>query len=137
MKNRRRESRSIVRFHFTGGLPSLRNSRQGFTDHWNQPRIGFVAVALGVFGLQFDQVTVDVRPLQRPDLPIAHPSAVSEQASDSYRSGCNVHYDFLKHLQKPMEDLVDAFLYLGPKDLALRNNYPQTVSCLVARVELV
>ncbi len=37
---------------------------------------------------------------------------------------CNVHYDFPKHLQKPMEDLVDAFLYLGPKELALKEQFP-------------
>jgi hypothetical protein len=37
---------------------------------------------------------------------------------------CNVHHDFAKHLQKPMEDLVDAFLYLGPNDLALREHLP-------------
>jgi len=37
---------------------------------------------------------------------------------------CNVHNDFPKHLQKPMEDLVDAFLYLGPKDLALKEQFP-------------
>ncbi len=37
---------------------------------------------------------------------------------------CNVHSDFPKHLQKPMEDLVDAFLYLGPKDLALKEEFP-------------
>ena len=33
---------------------------------------------------------------------------------------CNVHHEFSKTLQKPMEDLVDAFLYLGPQDLRLR-----------------
>ena len=37
---------------------------------------------------------------------------------------CNVHNDFPKHLQKPMEDLVDAFLYLGPKELALKEEFP-------------
>lgn len=37
---------------------------------------------------------------------------------------CVVHKDFPKHLQKPMEDLVDAFLYLGPKDLAMREQFP-------------
>jgi hypothetical protein len=31
---------------------------------------------------------------------------------------CSVHHDFPKQLQKPVESLVDAFLYLGPKDLA-------------------
>lgn len=37
---------------------------------------------------------------------------------------CSVHHDFPKHLQKPMEDLVDAFLYDGPKDLALKEQFP-------------
>ena len=39
-----------------------------------------------------------------------------------------MHYDFPKHLQKPMEDLVDAFLYLGPKDLALREQFPAYIA---------
>ena len=30
---------------------------------------------------------------------------------------CNVHTEFPKPLQRPMEDLVDAFLYLGPGEL--------------------
>lgn len=37
---------------------------------------------------------------------------------------CSVHNEFPRHLQKPMEDLADAFLYLGPKDLALRAQLP-------------
>jgi hypothetical protein len=37
---------------------------------------------------------------------------------------CSVHNEFPKHLQKPMEGLVDAFLYLGPKDLALKEQFP-------------
>lgn len=37
---------------------------------------------------------------------------------------CSVHNEFPKHLQKPMEDLVDALLYLGPKDLALKEQFP-------------
>lgn len=37
---------------------------------------------------------------------------------------CSVHDEVPKHLQKPMEDLVDAFLYLGPKDLALKEQFP-------------
>ena len=39
-----------------------------------------------------------------------------------------MYYDFPKRLQKPMEDLVDAFLCLGPADLALREQFP---ACLV------
>ncbi len=41
---------------------------------------------------------------------------------------CNVHHEFPKPLQKPMEDLVDAFLYLGPQDLRLRERLPADVA---------
>jgi len=37
---------------------------------------------------------------------------------------CKVRNDLPKHLQKPIEDLVDAFLYLGPNDLALKEQLP-------------
>jgi hypothetical protein len=33
---------------------------------------------------------------------------------------CNFHNEFPKEAQKPMENLVDSFLYLGPQDLRLR-----------------
>jgi hypothetical protein len=41
---------------------------------------------------------------------------------------CNVHHEFPKVLQKPMEDLVDAFLYLGPQDLRLREKIPADIA---------
>jgi hypothetical protein len=41
---------------------------------------------------------------------------------------CTVHNEFPKHLQKPMEDLVDAFLYLGPPDLRLREKIPADIA---------
>ena len=41
---------------------------------------------------------------------------------------CNVHHEFPKALQKPMEDLVDAFLYLGPQDLRLREKIPADIA---------
>jgi hypothetical protein len=41
---------------------------------------------------------------------------------------CKVHNDFPKMLQKPMEDLVDAFLYLGPQDLGLREKIPADIA---------
>jgi hypothetical protein len=40
---------------------------------------------------------------------------------------CNVHSEFPESLRKPMEDLVDAFLYLGPPDLRLKEQYPPTL----------
>jgi hypothetical protein len=41
---------------------------------------------------------------------------------------CQVHTEFPKMLQKPMEDLVDAFLYLGPQDLRLREKLPADIA---------
>lgn len=50
---------------------------------------------------------------------------------------CNVHHDFPKFLQKPMEELVDAFLYLGPQDLRLREKIPADIALDVTyRTEL-
>jgi hypothetical protein len=40
---------------------------------------------------------------------------------------CNMHHEFPKRLQKPMGDLVDAFLYLGPQDLRLWEKTPADV----------
>lgn len=41
---------------------------------------------------------------------------------------CKVHNEFPKALQKPMEDLVDAFLYLGPQDLRLKEKIPADIA---------
>jgi hypothetical protein len=41
---------------------------------------------------------------------------------------CAVHREFPKHLQKPMADLVDAFLYLGPLDLELKEQVPADIA---------
>jgi hypothetical protein len=41
---------------------------------------------------------------------------------------CTVHNEFPKSLQKPMENLVDAFLYLGPQDLRLNEKMPADIA---------
>jgi hypothetical protein len=41
---------------------------------------------------------------------------------------CKVHNEFPTALQKPMEDLVDAFLYLGPQDLRLKEKIPADIA---------
>jgi hypothetical protein len=41
---------------------------------------------------------------------------------------CNVHNHFPKNLQRPMADLVDAFLYLGPQDLRLLEQMPADIA---------
>jgi hypothetical protein len=41
---------------------------------------------------------------------------------------CSVHNEFPKQLQKPMEDLADALLYLGPQDLAIKEPFPAYIA---------
>jgi hypothetical protein len=41
---------------------------------------------------------------------------------------CNVHDELPKNEQKPMADLVDAFLYLGPQDLRLKEPMPADIA---------
>ena len=51
---------------------------------------------------------------------------------------CHVHTEFPKSLQKPMEELVDAFLYLGPQDLLLKEKVPADIALDVDyRMELL
>ena len=40
---------------------------------------------------------------------------------------CQIHNEFPKELQKPMGDLVDAFLYLNPEGLVLREQIPADI----------
>jgi hypothetical protein len=44
------------------------------------------------------------------------------------KDDCTVHNDFPKNLQKPMEELVDGFLYLGPQDLRLWEQMPADIA---------
>ena len=39
-----------------------------------------------------------------------------------------MYHEFPKALQKPMEELVDAFLYLGPQDLRLSEKIPADIA---------
>jgi hypothetical protein len=41
---------------------------------------------------------------------------------------CNLRNEFPEEVQKPMEDLVDAFLYLGPQDLRLFEQIPADIA---------
>jgi hypothetical protein len=41
---------------------------------------------------------------------------------------CNVHHEFPPEMQKPMEDFVDGFLYLGPQDLRIREKIPADIA---------
>lgn len=51
---------------------------------------------------------------------------------------CHVRTEFPKGLQRPMEELVDAFLYLGPQDLLLKEKVPADIALDVDyRMELL
>ena len=41
---------------------------------------------------------------------------------------CNLHNEFPKEVQKSMEELVDAFLYIGPQDLRLFEQIPADIA---------
>jgi hypothetical protein len=43
-------------------------------------------------------------------------------------SDCNVYTQYPKELQRPIADLVDAFLYLGPQDLRLNEQMPADIA---------
>jgi hypothetical protein len=45
----------------------------------------------------------------------------------SMDSECRVHNEFSKELQKPMAELVDAFLYLHPERLGLKEQIPADI----------
>jgi hypothetical protein len=57
-------------------------------------------------------------------LDITHFYAPSIWADDD----CNVHDEFPKNQQKPMADMVDAFLYLSPGDLGLTEEMPADIA---------
>ncbi len=49
-------------------------------------------------------------------------------AQMSIDKDCTVHYLFPKEPQKPMEEFVDAFLYLGPQGLGLKEQLPADIA---------
>jgi hypothetical protein len=51
-----------------------------------------------------------------------------EPMTTIHEGDCVVHRQFPKFLQKPMADLVDAFLYLGPLDLELKEQIPADIA---------
>ena len=51
-----------------------------------------------------------------------------EPMTTIHEGDCAVHREFPKHLQKPMSVLADAFLYLGPLDLELKEQVPAEIA---------
>jgi hypothetical protein len=100
------------------------------------PNVTFIISDLGTFGT--DLPTLSSGPLASWPIPslartkgtwmgalnLAHffppPTLIDKD--------CKVHNEFPKELQKRMEDLLDAFLYLGPQDLRLQEKMPADIA---------
>jgi hypothetical protein len=101
------------------------------------PNVTFVISDLGYFAT--DLPTLRSGPLASwpiPALARARGTSLGALNLDHFlppptlinKDECSVHNEFPKSLQKPMEDLVDAFLYLGPQDLRLREKIPADIA---------
>jgi hypothetical protein len=101
------------------------------------PNLTFVISELGFFDT--DLPTLSISPFAIWPIPsLARAKGTWLGALDlghflpnpmSIDEDCNVHkVEFPKSLQKPMEDLVDALLYLGPQDLRLREQLPADIA---------
>jgi hypothetical protein len=102
-------------------------------DH---PNVTFVVSDLGIFDTELS--TLSASPFASWPIPsLARTKGTWLGALDlthflpaPFRSDkdCNVHNELPKELQKPVENLVDAFLYLGPQDLRLREQIPADIA---------
>jgi len=99
------------------------------------PNSTFVIADLGMFGTKLSSLS------QNPFAGWPDPSVALAKGTwlgaldlthfypppDFVDQDCNYHRAFPKLLQGPMENLVDAFLYLGPQDLRLSEKIPADI----------
>ena len=114
-------------FHVFHGAPA------GFQKDY--PNSTFVIAELGMFGTKLSSLSRD------PFAVWPNPSIASVKGTwlgaldlahfypppDLVDQDCKYHHAFPKSLQGPVENLVDAFLYLGPQDLRLRQKIPADI----------
>jgi hypothetical protein len=90
----------------------------------------FSASANGVLFITFDNANGD-------EQAQVFTGVIGPGVDKSVRRRLPVHKEFPKRLQKPMSDLVDAFLYLSPLDLELKEQVPADIALDVdSRMEL-
>jgi hypothetical protein len=98
------------------------------TDH---PGVVFVISDLGIFGSNFQTLSSSSF-VSWPVPSLARTKGTWLGAMDLgqflpkqiFFQGCDFRFDFPKEYQKPVAELVDAFLYLGPPDLRLQEQWP-------------
>jgi hypothetical protein len=100
------------------------------------PNLTFVISELGIFDTDLPSLS-DSKFVNWPIPALAHAKGTWLGALDlghfipagiRIDQDCNVHHDFPEALQKPMEEYVDAFLYLGPPDLRLSAKIPADIA---------
>jgi hypothetical protein len=102
----------------------------------DRPNVAFVISDLGIFDTELS--TLSASPFASWPVPsLARTKGTWLGALDlthflpapfRFDKDCNAHNELPKELQKPMENLVDAFLYLGPQDLRLREKIPADIA---------
>jgi hypothetical protein len=118
-------------FHLMHGAPDA----VGLIEK-EHPNVTFIVSDLGTFDTDLPSLS-DSKFVNWPTPAIARAKGTWLGAMDLNHflppgtridQDCNVHHEFPKALQKPMEDLVDAFLYLGPQDLRLSEKIPADIA---------
>jgi hypothetical protein len=118
-------------FHLFHGVRSAVS-----TYEKDYPGVTFIISDLGIFGA--DSPTLSSAPFAAwPVLSLARAKGTWLGALDLAHflpaptridKDCNVLIEFPKPFQRPIEDLVDAFIYLGPQSLPLKEKMPGDVA---------
>jgi hypothetical protein len=112
--------------HLLHGVPDAVSTIE--TEH---PGVAFVISDLGIFGSDFQ--TLSRSPFASWPVPsLTRTKGTWLGAMDLgqflptpiFFHGCDFRFEFPKEYQKPVAELVDAFLYLGPLDLRLNEQWP-------------
>jgi len=102
----------------------------------NYPDVTFIVSDLGIFDTDLRYLS-DSKFAQWPIPAVARTKGTWLGALDltqfvpppiAINGDCKVQSSFPDKLQKPMEELVDAFLYLGPQDLLLKEKLPADIA---------
>jgi hypothetical protein len=101
------------------------------------PNLTFVISELGIFGTDLPNLSSSrLAKWPIPSLALAKGTWLGALDLSHFippplridEKNCKVHNEFPTAVQKPMEDLVDSFLYLGPQDLRLKEKIPADIA---------
>ena len=119
-------------FHLLhGGAGDFLMANTVSTIETKHPGIVFVISDLGTFGSDFQTLSGSAF-LSWPVPSLARTKGTWFGASDAsqflpkliFFHGCDFRYDLPNQYKKPVAELLDAILYLGPLDLSLKEQWP-------------